>query len=210
MTQSAKFWDKIAERYAQSPVRFAESYQQTMARTRSYLTATDRVLEIGAGTGSTALELAPLVAHLTATDFAPQMVKIGAEKARTQGVTNIDFVVADALVPDLTGPFDVVLAHNVLHLVDDLPALLARLHDLLTPGGLLISKTLCTPQRRGPLIYYALRLLLPIAQALGKAPALNFMSVKQLETALTDQGFEIIESTTTPAKELRRYIVARR
>ena len=51
---------------------------------------------------------------------------------------------ADAFDASLVaGSFDVVMGFNLLHLVEDCPGYLARMHDLLAPGGLLIIKTPC-------------------------------------------------------------------
>ncbi|MCI2394554.1 class I SAM-dependent methyltransferase [Aliiroseovarius sediminis] len=210
MTNPAKFWDRIAEKYAKSSIRNPDGYHQTMARTRSYLGPQDRVLEVGAGTATTALELAPSVGHVTITDVAPQMIRIGQERAKTQGIKNVEFHVDDAKVGALTGPFDAVLAHNLLHLVGDLPATLDRLHEILKPGGIFISKTLCKPVGRGPWVYYVARAVLPLLQLIGKAPSVSFMTTRQLEQMITEHGFDIIESGHFPDRELRRYIVARR
>ncbi|MEP3278727.1 MAG: class I SAM-dependent methyltransferase [Stappiaceae bacterium] len=210
MEQTIRFWDRHAAGYAKSPIKNMEGYTYTLTRTRSYLKATDRALELGAGTGSTALELAPSVAHITATDISPAMIDIGKEKARHQGIDNIDFLAADSLVSNLEGPYDVILAHNLLHLVEDLPATLKRVHALLKPGGLFISKTFCKPARIGPPLYYAMRLALPLMRLFGKAPYVAVMRIAELETAITDEGFTIIETGNYPAKELSRYIVARR
>ena len=57
MHKTAKFWDKAAAKYAKSPIEDIEAYNYTIGRTRSYLSPTDRVLEVGCGTGSTALLL---------------------------------------------------------------------------------------------------------------------------------------------------------
>ncbi|GHE92086.1 hypothetical protein GCM10016455_10130 [Aliiroseovarius zhejiangensis] len=210
MIQAAKFWDGIAAKYAKSAIRDPEGYQFTLDRTRAYLGAQDKVLEIGAGTGTTALELAPSVGHVTITDISPEMIRIGNAKAEEQGIGNVSFQVTDATLGDVTGPYDAILAHNVLHLVDDLPGALARIHDLLAPGGVFISKTFCKPVRRGPWFYYAMRLALPLMQLVGKAPYVAIMRVDELEAKLTAQGFRIVESGNFPARELRRYIVARR
>ncbi len=210
MEQTIRFWDRHAAGYAKSPIKNMESYTYTLERTRSYLKSTDRVLELGAGTGSTALELAPAVKHITATDLSPAMTKIGEDKAREQSINNIDFWAADSLVSDLDGPYDAVLAHNLLHLVEDLPATLKRVHALLKPDGLFISKTFCKPERFGPPFYYAMRIALPFMRLIGKAPYVAFFRIAELEAAITDAGFTIIETGNYPAKETRRYLVARR
>lgn len=209
LERTKKFWDRSAEKYAKSPIQNMESYRHTLDRTRSYLRPDDVVLEIGAGTGTTAIELAPCVAHITVTDIAPAMIEIGRGKAQAAGVTNVTFETCDSTVPALEGPFDVVLAHNVLHLVEDMAGTLARVHALLKPGGLFISKTFCKPERRGPPIYYAMRIALPAMQLVGKAPFVAFRTAADMERAIADAGFEIIESDNFFPGELRRYIVAR-
>ena len=70
MQDATLFWDRIAPKYAKSPVRDQQAYEATLARTRSYLGAEDKVLELGCGTGSTALILADAVAEYTATDLS--------------------------------------------------------------------------------------------------------------------------------------------
>lgn len=210
MQQAAAFWDRTAARYAKSQIKDPKSYAYTSRRTRSYLRQTDRVLEIGAGTGSTAIELAPLVAHITASDISPEMVRIGRRKAKDQGVANIDFVVSESAVPGLTGPYDAILAHNVLHLVEDLPATLERVHALLKPDGLFISKTFCKPKGLGTPFYYFIRIALPFMQAFGKAPFAAMMSIQELEQVIAGAGFELVETGDLPMKDVRRYIVARK
>ena len=210
MEKTIKFWDGIAPKYARTPVRDMDSYSYTLERTRSYLGPRDTVLEIGAGTGSTALELAPSVGHVTATDISPAMTEIGREKARAAGVGNVDFVASDSLVAGLDGPFDAVLAHNILHLVEDLPGTLNRAHAVLKPGGLFISKTFCKPSGRISLFYWAMRVALPVMQAFGKAPFVALMTIRELETAIERAGFTIVETGNYPKGEMRRYIVARK
>lgn len=208
--QTAKFWDKLAAGYAKSPVKNLDSYHYTLDRTRSYLTPKDGVLEIGAGTGSTALELASSVAEITATDISPAMMEIATKKAVEADVKNANFQVSDALVQNFHGPYDAILAHNVLHLVEDLPAAIARAHALLKPGGVFISKTFCRPTGFGPPLYYAMRIALPLMQLLGKAPFVAFLKIEELEQQIEKQGFKIIETANYPKGEIRRYIVARK
>lgn len=207
MGNAEAFWDGIAAKYAKSPIKNQEGYEYTLNRTRSYLKAEDKVLEIGAGTGSTALLLAKGVAEIIATDLSDKMLDVGREKAWDQGINNITFEcrAADNLPK---GPFDVVLAHNLLHLVEDLPGVLNAAYDALRPGGLLISKTFVKPTKGLHFEYRMMRIALPILQKFGKAPFVGMYSVKEFDAEIERAGFQIIEAGHHPAKEARRYIVA--
>ena len=135
-----RFWDRIADRYAARPIKDLAAYEAMLADAAGRLSPTDRVLEIGCGTGSTAIRLAPHVAEWTATDFSPEMLRIARAKPAPE---NLRFVLADAGSAFDGGPFDAICAFQVLHLVDDLPGTLAGIHAKLKPGGLMIAKTWC-------------------------------------------------------------------
>lgn len=211
MRDAAEFWDKAAEKYARSPIADLDAYGKTMDRTASYLKPTDSVLEVGCGTGSTALRLASKASHITATDLSVNMVRIGMEKARAQGVTNVDFVAGgldDSALGD--GTYDAVLAFNLLHLVPDPQAAIAHLAGRVKPGGLFISKTICRATGRTPLRFRVIKTLLPLLQLIGKAPYVNFMHIDELEGIVTAAGFRIIETGNYPAAPPSRFIVARK
>ncbi len=205
MSKDSKFWDKIAAKYAASPVKNVPAYEQTMERTRAYLSADDNVLEIGCGTGSTALLLADSAARLTATDISANMIGIAKSKACDAGTDNVAFLQGDVFLEDLQrGSFDAVLAFNLFHLVRDLPAALERTRDLLKPGGVLISKTVCLAEQT--------RLWgIPIAlmQLVGKAPHVKLMTFASVEAAVEKAGLDIIETGVYPAP-FSRFVVARK
>lgn len=209
MQTTAEFWDKVAPKYAKSPIADMDAYTYTLDRTRSYLSPNDTVLEVGCGTGSTALLLADRVKHITASDVSPNMIAVGLEKKREQGVSNVEFVTADLFDSALDGsPYDAVLAHNMLHLLEDIPAAICRIGGLLKPGGIFISKTVCRPGSGSPLKYRLMMIILPLMQMIGKAPYVNFMEIEELEECISSAGFTIIESGNHPLPS--RYIVARK
>jgi ubiquinone/menaquinone biosynthesis C-methylase UbiE len=204
----ARFWDKIARKYAASPIGDMEGYERTIDRTRQLLRATDTVLELGCGTGTTALKLAPHVARMVATDLSPEMIAIAREKAAAQGCTNAEFAVAgpeDALWPDAS--FDAVLAFNLWHLVADRAAALAHVRRVLKPGGLFVSKTPCLAEMN-PLI----RLAVPVARLIGQAPWVAIFSASDLEREIEAAGFAIVERARhgSGRKDARIFIVARK
>ena len=213
MKQAVQFWDGVAAKYAKSPISDMDAYTYSLDRTRSYLTPDDRVLEVGCGTGSTALLLAENAGHITASDLSANMIRIAEGKARDQGVANVSFVTADVMDDALgigSEPYDVVMALNLLHLLRDLPGTIGRIHGLLKPGGLFISKTICPFGKAMPLKYRFLKLLVPVMQLVGKAPYVNFMTIETLEDAITAGGFKIIETGNYPASPPSRYVVARK
>lgn len=208
MYTSAKFWDRIADKYAASPIRNPEAYEATLDQVRALLKPEDTVLELGCGTGSTALALAPSVARIVATDVSEAMLGKGREKARGQGTTNVEFRQADAAdAPD--GPFDAVLAFNLLHLLEDMDSALDEIAARTKPGGYFVSKTFCMPERRN-LIWWFIQIGLPIMQAVGKAPYFAKLTTDDLDAAIRHAGFEIIETQMAPGKDPRRTVVARR
>lgn len=201
----AKFWDKVADKYAASPIKDMAAYEQTMARTRAYLSADQDVLEVGCGTGSTALLLAPNVKQMTASYISKRMIEIGEGKARAQCVENVTF--RQALLPDETlvpESFDTILSYNTLHLVTDLPAVLRNLRGALKPGGVFISKTVCLAEqtRLWGIPIFLMRLI-------GKAPYVKLLTFDAVEQAIAAAGFEIIETGIYPAP-FSRFVVARK
>jgi ubiquinone/menaquinone biosynthesis C-methylase UbiE len=203
-TPQAAFWNRVARRYAAMPMRKPEAWEETLDRTNAHLSKNARVLELGCGTGSTALRLAPDVGEFTATDDAAKMIVIATE--RGQDVANLRPVEArtgDGSIP--SGPYGAVLAFNLLHLIPDLPAALNEAHRFLKPGGLLITKTPCLGG-----MYRILWPVVRLLRAFGKAPPLKFLTPDQLERTITAAGFTILERNDLPKKPPSRFVVAKR
>jgi SAM-dependent methyltransferase len=211
MGEAAAFWDRVAARYAKAPMRAPEAYEATLARVRARLEPQDRVLELGCGTGTTALALAPQVAAYEGRDISANMLGIARGRAAEAGLATLTFAPGDMEAAIDGGPFDAVLAFNLLHLATDLDGALARIHAALVPGGLLISKTPCLAAEGLSLKFRALLATLPLLQALGKAPrGLTRLSVTDLERRVTAAGFEILERADLPVMPPSRLLVARR
>ena len=187
MDRHARFWNRIAPRYSRAAIGNQEAYQKKLEMTRACFTAQATVLEVGCGTGSTALLHAPYVKSVLATDFAEGMIGIARERAAEAGVDNVRFEVA-ALesLADRDERFDVVLALNVLHLVVDLDAALASIVSLLKPGGALVASTACI----GDSMPF-MRFVLPPAQWLGLVPHVAIFGEERLTEALERAGLTV-------------------
>jgi ubiquinone/menaquinone biosynthesis C-methylase UbiE len=204
----ARFWDRTARRYAADPIEDQDGYVPTVDRTRHYLLGTDTVLELGCGTGTTALQLAAHVSRIVATDLSSEMIAIAREKAAVQACGNAEFAVATperASWPD--GSFDAVLAFNLWHLFAVRTSALSHVQRVLKPGGLFVSKTPCLAEMN-PLI----RLALPMMQLVGKAPYIAVFSASAFEREIEAAGFAIIERARhgSGRKDARIFIAARR
>ncbi len=207
--RQTRFWDRIARQYAADPISDQAGYEATLQRVQTFLAPEQDVLELGCGTGSTALRLAPRVRRLLATDLSARMIEIAQEKLAAQPLPNLSFAVADADAPARQpGAHDVVLAFNLLHLVTDLDHALAQVVQRLRPGGLLVSKTPCIGEMN-PLVPW---LLLPLMRAVGKAPPVLNLTGADLQAAIARQGLETVtvERHGTRGKDIRVFIVARK
>lgn len=207
-TADARFWDRVARKYARDAIKDMAGYERTIARVREYLRSTDTVLELGCGTGTTALMLAPSVAHYIGTDISTEMIGIAREKAALGVCANLEFSIAGSDHSTWpTGPFDAVLAFNLLHLVPDRTQYLQQIHAVLKPGGRFISKTPCLGEMNR-----LIRLAVPIARFFGRAPHVGFFIASGLASEITAAGLVIDEQARhgTKPNDPRIFIVARR
>lgn len=187
MKSSQQFWDKTAPRYAKSPIRDEKTYQKKLAVTQGYFGPDWEVLEFGCGTGSTAIVHAPHVKHILATDVSGKMLEIAEQKARDAQIGNISFRQGTLESLELaTNSFDAVLGLNILHLLEDVEAAIARVRDVLKPGGIFVSSSALIADLK---LHW--RLLIPAMQRLGLAPHVSRFSKAELITMLTDVGFAI-------------------
>ncbi|MEO1082155.1 MAG: class I SAM-dependent methyltransferase [Pseudomonadota bacterium] len=189
---SAEFWDRVADRYSKRAIADPETYERKLHSTQALMRPEMKILEFGCGTGSTALLHAPHVAHVDATDVSAAMVDIGRDKALRAGINNVEFLQAG--VDDFSAPegsYDMVLALNLLHLLPDHGAALAKCHRLLKPGGFFVSTTPCLSDR----MWY-LRPVIPLMRWVGMAPPVSFLKASGLEKEITAAGFETQEQWT--------------
>lgn len=205
----ARFWDRSSRRYARSSIKDLAGYERTLARIRESLRPDDNVLELGCGTGTTALRLANGVRNYLATDLSGGMIAIAQEKLNAAPIPGLAFRAATAEELTRDGSrFDVVLGFSYLHLVRDVPGTLRSIHALLKPEGLFISKTPCLGNMN-PLIRLA---LLPVMRAVGLAPHVSAFDSIALEQLIKDAGFDVIarEGHASKGKDYRPYMVSRR
>jgi SAM-dependent methyltransferase len=203
-TPQAAFWNRVARRYAAMPMRNPATWEETLARTTACLPPGAHILELGCGTGTTARRLAPHAARYIATDDAAEMIAIATERGADQpNLTLLQARPGDGSLPP--GPFDAILAFNLLHLLPDRAAALREAHRLLKPGGRLITKTPCLGGR-----WLLLWPLLRALQLAGKLPPFRFLAPRALERQITRAGFTLVESADLPRRPPQRFLVAKK
>ncbi len=187
---SMKFWDRIAPGYSQQTIADEQSYTRKLSQTQALMQPDMKVLEFGCGTGSTALLHAPYVAKIVATDISSAMIAIARQKARADSIDNVTFIQSGAEeFESQAGSFDMILALNLIHLLPDHNAFLSKAHRLLKPGGIFVSSTVCLADR-----LWFMRPVIPVMQWLGKAPFVQFLSALKVKRAITEAGFDVVES----------------
>lgn len=201
----AKFWDRIAAKYARSPISNEDAYKKKLQYTRAHLEPDMRLLEFGCGTGSTAILHAPFVREILALDISANMLDIARQRAKEAQVTNIEF--QQTTIEDFAAPaesFDVVMGMSILHLLQNRVAAVTKVFSLLRPGGVFVSSTACMGDD-----WVLMRYLLPVARGIGLAPYVAVFSVNELADELTAAGFQI-EHQWQPAKKEAVFIIARK
>jgi len=201
---NAAFWDKAAPKYAKDAISDVPAYEETLGRMRHHLQPHHRVLELGCGTGSTALELAPGVSNYLGTDVSSSMIDIARSKLANDFPANLKFEVSPAgTIPDT--PFDAILALNLFHLVKDLEEVLQAIYNSLPSGGLMIDKTALLKDGK-----WFIGAALPIMQFFGKAPYCRSLTSNSYRSLLQRAGFETVEEIIQPGLVPRIFTVSRK
>ena len=197
MTNPAKFWNKVASKYARDPIPDEAVYAEKLRLTREHLTSESRVCELACGTGSTAIAHAPFVKTIDALDISDAMLAIAKDKAKHAKTQNITFQTAG--IEDFAAPhahYDAVLAMSILHLLPDHRGAIVKCYDMLKSGGVFISSTPCLLDKL-PL----LRFVFPLGYWFRFLPYVKFFGHDDLRSDLRAAGFDIIHDWQPTSKK---------
>lgn len=203
MSQTQKFWDRMADRYSKSPIKDEDAYEKKLATTREYFRPDMDLLEFGCGTGGTAIAHAPHVQQIQAIDVSPKMLKIAQGKADAANVENVTFQQANIVefgAPEQS--YDMVLGLSILHLLANKDEVIAKVHNLLKPNGLFVSSTICMGDQMK-----FMKFLTPIGRLFGLT--LKAFTEQDLVETITNAGFKI-EHQWRPQKDAAVFLVAKK
>ena len=198
----ARIWNRFAAGYAKSPVDDPAAYQVKLDKTAALMAPQMKVLEFGCGTGTTALYHAGRVAQIDALDFSSEMISIA--KGKAADTENVKFHISTLEDWDTDhGPYGMIMAHSVLHLVEDLDDTLRHVRKRMEPGGWFISSTVCIRDQS-----WILSKLLPLASITRLIPKVLPLDSDSLQRRITAAGFDITEFWR-PAAGKAVFIIAR-
>lgn len=183
------FWDRVAWIYdVFANVINRRANKALCAAVEELISPTDTVLECACGTGLLTGVMAKKCKSLTATDFSAAMLKRAQRKYVS--LPNVRFQQGDILsLPYSDGHFDVVVAANVIHLLDEPLRALSELDRVCRIGGRIILPTYMNGTDQGDTN--------PVSQAIGKAGA-DFkreFTLASYRTFLSEAGYPDAEYT---------------
>lgn len=129
-------WSGFYDRFMHSNERL---YDVIAAKMKGSLNRKMYVLELACGTGLISRRIVGSVKSLEATDFSPKMI---AEAKKNIHSARLHFSVQDATsLPYAPESFDAVVIANALHILPEPEKVMAEIHRVLKPGGLLLAPT---------------------------------------------------------------------
>lgn len=103
------------------------------------LASSCRILDVGAGQGQLALQLAKLGHQVDLTDISSEMLAIAAQQAQLQGIAGLSFRQLSLLQLSAqhTEPYQLVMCHAMLEWLAEPWLAVKQLRTLVAPGGVL-------------------------------------------------------------------------
>lgn len=136
------FWDKIAGIYDFAESLNPKSYRAMLEGIKAIVPEGAKVLDCAAGTGELSIAAAEKAGHVFCTDMSLPMLERARKKSAKKGIKNISFGERDIFsLPDEDNTYDVAIAGNVLHLLEEPEKAIRELCRVIKQGGRVIVPT---------------------------------------------------------------------
>ena len=210
MNKTEGFWDKVAHKFDKRSQKIDPAEIKTLENTKKHLSSGAIVLDYGCATGTIAIEIAATVKKIHGIDISSKMIDTAQRKAVERKIENIEFTKSTLFDAGFKKEsFDVILALNIMHFLEDTQKVMKRINDLLKPGGLLISVTPCLREKKS-FLNILIFLLLFIQTKTGMLPYIRFFKISEFEYSITHSDFHIIETEKLHSPGEQYFIVAKK
>jgi ubiquinone/menaquinone biosynthesis C-methylase UbiE len=136
------YWDIKANDYDNHMKKSKNAYDKVIELVKKEVNKSQILLDIGTGTGAIPIAIANYLDKIIATDYSQTMIDVANNKIKELNINNITFQVQDGYNLIFNDEmFDVVLAANILHLLDKPEHFLNSIKRLLKESGKLIIPT---------------------------------------------------------------------
>ena len=187
------FWDFCAPFYDLAEKTNGRAYGEMLKIVRGLVPQGASVLEVAAGTGAISLAISDKARSVLCTDISARMLSVARKKATRFGVKNIRFGnmnIFDTGQPD--GAFDVVIAGQVFHLINEPEKAAAELRRV--AKSMVIIPMSFTKGLRG-----TAKISVGIFRLFGFAPKVEF-NAQDYTAFLPKIGFQNCEVIQIPGK----------
>ena len=175
-----EFWDNIAGFYDLAEAVNGKVYRQMLSITARIVPKGAMVLDCAAGTGALSFAAAKKAKSVICTDLSENMLKTAKIKAKLINVKNISFDIRNIFdLKDDDETYDIVIAGNVLHLLENPKGAVKELYRVLKPNGKLLLPTFVSKGRG--------KTLLKLYKLLGYKPEAEY-SPNEFKTMLKNCG----------------------
>lgn len=145
-------WDKLSPFYDFfETVYNGKCYKRIAEKIKAYVTEDDNVLECACGTGLLTLPMAQTCKKLIATDVSVGMLRQAKKKVAKYSNTKVGKASILEL-PFKEGEFDVVVAANVIHLLDEPEKAISELKRVCKPTGRIILPVYINSEKKNAVI----------------------------------------------------------
>lgn len=136
------FWDRIAWLYDFAESLNPKSYEEMLKGIKKIVPEGANVLDCAAGTGELSIAAAEKAERVLCTDMSLPMLDRAKKKSAKKGIKNISFEERDIFsLLDEDNTYDVSMAGNVLHLLEEPEKAVRELCRVTKQGGRVILPT---------------------------------------------------------------------
>ena len=136
------FWDRFSGLYDLAESLNKRAYNKMTKEISDLIPKGAVTLDCAAGTGALSVAASKNSKEVICTDMSTAMLEQAKKKCKSKGITNVKFGLRDITkLSDSDNSFDVCIAGNILHLIDNPQKAIKELAKVTKSGGMIILPT---------------------------------------------------------------------